>query len=74
MNLFSISAVLSLLLQYTVAQESASPIVQPADFSGEDTPYQIIPNGTDIPPGFNSSDLSTRKRDWNLALWIQWLQ
>ena len=51
MNLLSTFATISLLLRCTIAQESASPTVQPADFSGDDTPYQVVPTGTDIPPG-----------------------
>ena len=51
MKLLSAFAMIFLLLPYTSAQESASPAVQPADFSGDDTPYQIVLNGTDIPHG-----------------------
>ena len=51
MHLLSIFTTISLLSQYTIAQDTPSPTVQPADFSGDDTPYQVVPTGTDIPPG-----------------------
>lgn len=67
MILLSTFATLSLVLQCTVAQETASPTVQPADFSGEDTPYQVIPSGTDIPPGSSSTDVSALNK---LGTWL----
>lgn len=62
MNLLSTFATLSLVLRCAVAQDTATPTVQPADFAGEDTPYQVIPTGTDIPPGANSTDLSAQNK------------
>lgn len=67
MILLSTFATLSLVLQCTVAQETASPTVQPADFSGEDTPYQVIPSGTDIPPGSSSTDVLALNK---LGTWL----
>ena len=51
MKLLSTFTTVFLLLPSTFAQGSAAPTVQPANFSGDDTPYQVVPNGTDIPPG-----------------------
>lgn len=59
MNLFSTVATVFVMLRCIVGQETASPTVQPHDLSGEDTPYRVIPTGTDIPPGSSSTDLST---------------
>ena len=43
---------LSLFIQCTISQ---TPTTQPPDFSGEDTPYKVVPTGTDIPPGAPSN-------------------
>ena len=45
-----------MLIPFTVSQSNSNSIYptltsQPPDFAGQDTPYQVIPTGTDIPPG-----------------------
>ena len=53
MHLKSISVVLFFVIRCAISQDSATPVTtaQPLDFAGEDTPYQVTPTGTDIPPG-----------------------
>lgn len=41
--------------------------MQPADFTGENTPYHVILTGTDIPPGSSSTDVSAQNK---LGTWI----
>lgn len=67
MTLFATLVTISLVLLHAVAQETASPTVQPADFSGDDSPYQVVPTGTDIPPESSSSDLSAQNK---LGTWL----
>ena len=60
MYLLSTLTVLSLAIRCTVSQSSAgsdtlTPTTQPPDFSGEDTPYKVIPTGTDVPSGAPSN-------------------
>lgn len=47
-------------LQCIIAQEAANPTVQPTNFLGEDTPYQVIPSSADIAPDSSSTDVSTQ--------------
>lgn len=50
---------LILVASYLVLQ-CAIPTVQPAGFSGEETPCQVIPTGIDIPPGSSNTDVSAQ--------------
>lgn len=56
-----------LVLQCAIAQEAATPTVQPVDFSGEEAPYLVIPTGTDIPPGSSRTDVSTQN---SIGTWL----
>jgi hypothetical protein len=52
MNLLSILVGLSSVgYSFAKPQASGTPTAQPPDFPGSETPYQVIPTGTDIPPG-----------------------
>ena len=50
----SILTALCLLIPYTVSQSTSvstgsTPTSQPPDFAGQDTPFRVVPTGTDIP-------------------------
>lgn len=56
-----------LVLQCAIAQEAATPTVQPVEFSGEEAPYHVILTGTDIPPRSSSTDVSTQN---SIGTWL----
>lgn len=63
-NMFPLCVVatLSLLVQYTLSQgPNSADSPTPTDYPGTESPYLVIPTGTDIPPGASGSVAAQNK-------------